>query len=563
MSKDRIVALNELLTRARHAYYVENAPIMTDREFDVQEKELKDLVAANPQFAALASVIKTVGSDLSNGGRVNHAKPMRSIENFYTPDDYAGWYDVQALDGNSVMVSEQKFDGISVSLIYENGKLLRALTRGDGVSGEEITEQVKATGNIPASISIPEIQNIEIRAELVMAASTLKTLNEKLAAAGQKTYANTRNLCAGTMKQKDTSNIRERNIQIRPWDVMGDGLPDSRIERLRMIAKAGFPAPMGVVVTDRASLLKALHAQLESNKTSDIPADGVVLKIDSVKASNTLGVSSNYANYQICYKPQSSASMTYLRNVVWQIGRTGKLTPVGECDPVNLAGAEVRRAALCNITYIREKNLTLNAKIEMLRSGEVIPQIVRVVEDGDTKIEVPTNCPECQTKLEVLDDSGIETSWCTNAECPGRVRDLFHFIADRDILEIDGLGPDMASKLAAGYARTVGELMTFANEANQGIEDFGRRRLRQEYAQEGLQQHDRRDAGLYRKGEDRVLGSLDRLLRNPTGKQEPGQDHRQGDAPHVRGYERPPGLPGKVRLNEHRGHGPRQEGTDR
>ena len=254
-----------------------------------------------------------------------------------------------------------------------------------------------------------------------------------------------------------------------------------------MIAKAGFPAPLGVIVTDSSKLIIALRAQLEKNKTSDVNADGVVLKIDSVKASETLGVGSNYANFQICFKPQSASNFTYLRNVVWQIGRTGKLTPVGECDPVVLAGAEVRRAALCNITYIREKNLTLNAKIEMLRSGDVIPQIVKVIEEGDKKIEVPTHCPECKTKLEILDDTGIETSWCTNAECPGRVRDLFAFIGDRDILEVDGLGPEMAGKLASeGYARTVGELFDFANEAAAHLKTVGEDRFTKVMAKKGF-----------------------------------------------------------------------------
>lgn len=468
--KSRVVELNQKIADARNAYYVLVKPIMTDREFDLLEKELKDLVAANSSLASLAPSLKQVGSDLSNGGRVKHAIAMKSIENHYTEAEYLAWYETQAMDGNGVMVEEPKFDGISVSLIYEQGRLVRALTRGDGESGEEITEQVKATGNIPVFLVSKDLVNIEVRGELVMKTSTLTKINAKLTTTGQKTYASTRNLCAGTMKQKDLTNIPERDIEIRPWDVLGVGLPDSRLERLRMIAKAGFPAPLGVVVTDSSKLIIILRTLLTQNKTSDVNADGVVLKIDSVKACDTLGLSSNYANYQICFKPQSASNTTYLRNVVWQIGRTGKLTPVGECDPVVLAGAEVRRAALCNITYIREKKLTLNAKIEMLRSGDVIPQIVKVIEDGDIEIKVPTHCPECKTKLEVLDEdrTGVETSWCQNAECPGRVRDLFAFIGDRDILEVDGLGPEMATKLASeGYARTVGELFIFANEASE------------------------------------------------------------------------------------------------
>lgn len=379
--QEQISILNALITRARKAYYQDNSPIMTDREFDLKEKELKDLVAANPQFAALAPELKKVGSDLSDGGRVKHARAMRSIENHYTENDYAGWFEAQAMDGNGTMVSEPKFDGISCSIIYEKGRLVRALTRGDGDSGELITEQVKATGNIPVFLVSDKLVNIEVRGELVMKNSTLKLINDKLTAAGKKTYANTRNLTAGTMKQQDLTNIPERDIQIRPWDVMGAGLPDSRLERLNMIAKAGFPAPLGVVVKTRAELLKALHAQLEKNKTSDVNADGVVLKIDSVKASETLGVSSNYANYQICFKPQSAKGETHLREVVWQVGRSGKLTPVGIVDPITLAGAVITRVNLNNISYIRDMKLRINSRVSICRSGDVIPVIERVLDE--------------------------------------------------------------------------------------------------------------------------------------------------------------------------------------
>ncbi len=378
-----VKSLNALLESAREAYYVKHAPLMSDADFDRKERELKELVAKNPDLKQYAPVLKQVGSDLSNGGRVKHAKPMRSIENHYTEDDYAAWYDAQALDGNGVMVEEPKYDGISVSLVYESGMLVRALTRGDGDSGEEITKQVWATGNVPTAVSAANFPtgSVTIRGELVMKNSTLKKINEKLAAAGQKIYASTRNLCAGTMKQKDLTNIPERDIQIRPWDVIGAGLPDSRLERLRLIAKEGFPAPGGSIVTSREHLLANLKVLLESNKTSDVNADGVVLKIDSVKASETLGVGSNYANFQICFKPQSAKGETHLREVVWQVGRSGKLTPVGILDPITLAGAVITRVNLNNISYIRDMKLKINSRVSLVRSGDVIPVIESVLEE--------------------------------------------------------------------------------------------------------------------------------------------------------------------------------------
>jgi DNA ligase (NAD+) len=376
----RIAELNSQLEDARVAYYQHAAPIMTDAEYDAKEHELKSLIKKNPELAKSAPVVSTVGSDLTAGGRVKHAIPMKSIENHYTTDDYAAWYDTQALDGNGVMVEEPKYDGISISAIFVNGKLVRALTRGDGESGEDITAAVRATGNIP--VSLPSGKTLEVRGELVMKNSTLAKINAKLAAAGLKTYASTRNLCAGTMKQKDLTNIPERDIQIRPWDVLGKDLPDSRLKRLHLIAKDGFPAPLGVIVTDRATLLATLNTLLANNKISDVNADGVVLKIDSVKASETLGVGSNYANFQICFKPQSAKGETYLREVLWQVGRSGKVTPVGILDPVTLAGAVITRVNLNNISYIREMKLRINSRVLICRSGDVIPVIERVL-DGD------------------------------------------------------------------------------------------------------------------------------------------------------------------------------------
>jgi DNA ligase (NAD+) len=215
---------------------------------------------------------------------------------------------------------------------------------------------------------------------------------------------------------------------------------------------------------------------LAANKESDVIADGVVVKAESHKDRARMGNSSKVANYQVCFKPQSASGTTYLRSIEWQVGRQGKLTPVATCDPVPLAGAMVTRASLNNITWIDTMGLKLGAKVEMLRSGDVIPQIVKVIDEGDTKIMPPTVCPECFSKLEVLDEerSGIITHWCQNYECVGRVRDLFSFISSRDVLEIDSLGPEMATKIVTGgYARDIGELFEFHTEAMQGLKTFG------------------------------------------------------------------------------------------
>jgi DNA ligase (NAD+) len=391
----RIVNLNQQLIEAADAYYKKASPIMSDVAFDASEKELKQLVAAYPLYASLATYLQKVGSDLKAvSGRTPHRIPMLSIENMYTEEDFLAQYD---RFGGVPVVIEPKFDGVSISMTYVDGELTKALTRGDGTSGEDMTAQVRCT-EIPTSlgkvlsrsngepVKVPAL--VEIRGELVMHETTLKALNAKYAASGQKTYANTRNLTAGTMKlnpAKYADTIRERKITIRPWDVIADQVPDSRIERLRMIKNAGFSEPEGILLTDRSQVIPALRKMLELNKTADIYRDGVVMKVDSVKTSRSLGLASKYTNYQTCFKPQGDKGVTYLREVVWQVGRTGRISPVGIVDPIVLAGATITRVNLNNITWIRAMRIKLGSRISLLRSGSVIPVVERVLDDDPSK----------------------------------------------------------------------------------------------------------------------------------------------------------------------------------
>src|SRR5271166_1723108 len=476
-----IINLNSQLIEAADAYYKKATPILSDAAFDAFEKELKQLVAANPKLASLATYLNKVGSDLSTSGRVSHRIPMLSIENMYTEEDFLAQYD---RFGGVPVVIEPKFDGISVSLTYVDGKLTKALTRGDGTSGEDMTAQVRCTeiptylGNVLPSngvaVKVPAL--VEIRGELVMHETTLLALNAKYAASGQKTYANTRNLTAGTMKlnaAKYADTIRERKITIRPWDVIADQVPDSRYERRKMIKNAGFGGREGILLTDRSQVIPALRKMLELNKTADIYRDGVVMKVDSVKTSRSLGLASKYTNYQTCFKPQGDKAETYVREIMWQIGRTGKLTPVAICDPVVLAGATLTRVTINNTTWIKEMGLTIGAKVLMLRSGGVIPKIEAVIDPTGDPIVAPKNCPECSQKLDVFEDSTADATehiYCTNSNCPGRVVGHFCFVGDRDVLEIDGLGPELSAMLIkGGYARNIAELVEFAEETNNAI----------------------------------------------------------------------------------------------
>lgn len=385
--REEVVSLNARLTEASEAYYKKNQPILTDAEFDTLERRLKTLVADSPLLAGLAPFLTAVGNDITASGRVSHARPMLSIENKYEEQDLIDWY--AGLPGAPAVCLEPKFDGISVSLLYKNRHLVRALTRGDGKSGEDITAQVHAVVSIPKILTADLPSELEVRGELVMRNSTLERLNKKAEEKGGKIYSSTRNLTGGTMKLKDTSLIPDRDIQIMPWDVLGDdnALPDSGFERLALLTKSGFPEPLGGLAYDGVSVGMLLHRKLMERQTvlrdvMSLETDGVVIKVDSHSLRAKLGVGSKYTNYQVCFKPQSARGETYLREVIWQVGRSGKLTPVGVVDPINLAGATITHVTLNNITWIRTIGLKLNSRISLIRSGDVIPLVEKVL-DGD------------------------------------------------------------------------------------------------------------------------------------------------------------------------------------
>jgi DNA ligase (NAD+) len=375
-----------------------------------------------------------------------------------------------------VCLFEAKQDGVSAELCYVNGRLTQAVTRGTGSEGEDMTAQVRALRNVPQVLAqaplLDMAKEIRVRGELVMRDGELDRINAEATAKGAKTYASTRNLTAGTLKQKDLSVVSSRDLILIPWDMYSptedSNLPDSAYDRMRLLETVGFPKYLGVRVEKESEVVPAIDDILALNSKSDVRADGVVIKVDSHKLRKELGVESKFTNWMTCFKPQSASGTTYLRDIVWQIGRQGALTPVGICDPVVLAGANVTRATLNNETYIATMGLMIDCKVKMLRSGDVIPQIIELVDGTGTPIVLPTHCPECNTPITVWTEpkSKITTRFCENAECPGRICGLFSYIGGRDILEIDGLADDMASKIVkGGFARNLGELFEFQTEA--------------------------------------------------------------------------------------------------
>lgn len=392
----QIDSLNQQLEDARRAYYA-GEPIMSDAEYDALEQELAGLAAASyaanypkdPVDEFLPSVLTTVGTDAP--GRIKHRSPMRSIENKYTYEELVKWVDdIQAdngLDHWPVVTLGSKWDGISASITYERGQIVQALTRGDGEAGESILPQILASPRIPNKLH--DAFSIEIRGELVIQRSTMERLNVELAAAGKKPYVSTRNLVAGTMKLQDLAEVTRREVRFIPWEVRQTsviGYLDHLAARLQLqeLADLGFGLPDDVTINNADELIAALNRMVPtlSDVNAEVGRDGLVLKINSWPLREKLGVGSKFANYQTCFKAQNAKTETILKEVVWQVGRQGRLTPVGIVEPVVLAGATIERVTLNNLSWIRDMGLKLGSRVMLMRSGDVIPKIVEVL-DGE------------------------------------------------------------------------------------------------------------------------------------------------------------------------------------
>lgn len=472
-----IETLNSQLIDAQVAYYAGD-PILSDGEYDALEAQLISLVNANSNFANLATVLTRVGDSKNSLTRIKHDRPMLSIENYYTPESYIA----AAKNYGDVVLEEPKRDGISCELSYKNGRLIRAVTRGDGEAGEDMTEQVHACKYIPQYFggkNLPKNlpSDLRIRGELVMRKSELARIN----ALGGKQYSNTRNLVAGTMKQQDMSIVASREILLMPWDMYSpdqdDLLPDSAIARMNLAYALGFPKYEGIAVATSAkgAIEGALNKLLEFIKTTDVVCDGVVIKADSHKVRNTLGVAEKFTRYQHCFKPQNLSAQTKLAGIEFGLGRTGKVTPVAILEPVDLGGAMISRANLCNETYMENLDIMIGSIVKILRSGDVIPYITGVVNNkGARKLPFPTHCPSCNSILRIQNDSGIAQRFCDNSACPGKAAQQFVYIGHRDTLEIDNLGASMSAELVDFDITNIADLFEFGNASLNSAASFSK-----------------------------------------------------------------------------------------
>ena len=452
----RILQLREELHAHNYRYYVENAPVISDQEFDFLMHELQDLEAKHPELFDPNSPTQRVGSDLNNEFEtVVHSRPMLSLGNTYNREEVADfWQRVsEGLMGAPFQVCcELKFDGLSISLHYEEGRLVRAVTRGDGVQGDDVTANVRTIRSIPLQLPADGDwpQQFEIRGEVLMPWKSFDRLNAERERAGEPLFANPRNAASGTLKSKNSSTVAQRGLDAYLYYLLGDGIPgDGHYQNLEAAARWGFQISKNMQL---ASSLEEVYAYIDywdkERRNLPVATDGVVLKVNSLAQQKSLGMTAKSPRWAIAYKFQAEQAETTLRQVVFQVGRTGAVTPVANMDPVQLAGTQVRRATLHNADVMTSLDLHIGDRVLVEKGGEIIPKIVGKAEADNSKLKIQNskiefveNCPVCGSKL--VRYEGEAAHYCPNdTGCPplilGRIE---HFIS-RKAMNINSLGPE-------------------------------------------------------------------------------------------------------------------------
>ena len=454
--KQRIEQLRQELHEHNYRYYVLNQPVIGDQEFDLMMHELQDLEARHPEMADPNSPTQRVGSDLQTGFRqVAHRYPMLSLANTYNEQDVRDWYESvrKGLAGEDFEVCcEMKYDGLSISLTYVDGHLMQAVTRGDGVQGDDVTQNVKTIRTIPLILpgkGYP--REFEIRGEILMPWASFERLNAEREAAEEPLFANPRNAASGTLKSLDSRVVAQRSLDAYLYYLLGEELPaDGHFENLEAARNWGFKISEGMrKVKTVEEIIDFINYWDTERKNLPVATDGIVLKVNSLRQQRSLGYTAKSPRWAIAYKFKAERECTRLLEVTYQVGRTGAVTPVANMEPVQLAGTVVKRATLNNEDFIRSFDLHIGDMVYVEKGGEIIPKIVGVNIDERPIISQPVQfikrCPECGTPLVRYEG---EAAWyCPNdAGCPPQIKGrIEHFIA-RKAMNIDSLGPETVNE---------------------------------------------------------------------------------------------------------------------
>ncbi|MDD5856284.1 MAG: NAD-dependent DNA ligase LigA [Prevotella sp.] len=450
--KNRILDLRRQLHEHNNRYYVLNSPIISDMEFDMLMHELQDLEAQHPDMFDENSPTQRVGSDLNKEfTQVTHKYPMLSLSNTYSQQDVANFYDSvsRGLGGEPFDICcELKYDGLSISLTYVDGRLIRAVTRGDGVHGDDVTANVRTIRSIPLVLNDGDWpREFEIRGEVLMPWRVFDRLNEEREAAGEPLFANPRNAASGTLKSQNTALVASRKLDAYLYYLLGDNLPsDNHYDNLVHARRWGFKISEGMSVAKTPEdIYNYIQHWDTERKQLPVATDGIVLKVNSLRQQRVLGYTAKSPKWAIAYKFKAERECTRLDEVTFQVGRTGAVTPVAIMQPVLLAGTTVKRATLNNEDFIRSLDLHIGDYVYVEKGGEIIPKIVGVDIDRRPLIAQPVTfvrkCPECGATLVRYEG---EAAWyCPNdTQCPPQIKGRIEHFISRKAMNIDSLGPE-------------------------------------------------------------------------------------------------------------------------
>ena len=483
-AEQEIKALREELAEQNYKYYVLSAPTMSDREFDEKMHRLQELEAAHPEMYDPESPTQKVGSDIvesrkskveSGEGfpRIRHRYPMLSLANTYSREEVEDW--VRKLPANVEIVAELKYDGLSISLWYENGKLVHAVTRGDGTEGDDVLPNIKTITSIPQTLTNTP-KRLELRGEVLLPWERFEALNKQREEQEEPLFANPRNAASGTLKLQDSKEVARRGLTCYLYYMLGEELPGkTHYERLELARKWGFPVSDAIKVCKNVDEVMAFIAYWDTErKNLPVATDGIVLKVNDLAEQEELGYTAKSPRWAIAYKFAAERQLTLLKQITYQVGRTGVVTPVANLEPVQLSGTMVQRATLHNEDFIRQLGIQEGDKVYVEKGGEIIPKIVGKEErptptlprrEGEnTNYQFITHCPECGTKLVRVEG---EAAWrCPNeVSCPPQLKGKLEHFVSRKAMNIEGLGSETIALLYdKGLLHSIADIYSLKQE---------------------------------------------------------------------------------------------------
>ncbi len=479
-AKKRVKELTRQINEHNYRYYVQARPVISDHAYDMLVKELEKIEHQYPELREINSPTQRVGGQITKKFPVvKHDYPMLSLGNTYSREELIAFDNRVAKSLGEVYeyVCELKFDGIAIGLTYENGSLLRAVTRGDGIQGDEVTTNVKTIRSIPLQVNHPEVPpKFEVRAEIVMPHQSFQLLNSDKEMAGELPFANPRNAAAGSLKLQDSALVAKRNLDCFSYGLLGEKLGfTSHWDSIKIIEKWGFKVSQYTRLCQDMEAVFSFIAECEKMRPSlPFDIDGVVIKVNEYKQQAKLGFTSKFPRWAISYKFKAEQGITRLMNITYQVGRTGAVTPVAELEPVLIAGSKVKRASVYNADKMHDLDLHINDMVYVEKGGDIIPKITGVDKQsrqpGAAKIDFPEKCPECGSGL--LRNDGEAIHYCPNTtECPPQIQGKIDHFTSRRAMNIESLGPERTAVLIRhGKIHQIADLYELGHEDILGLE---------------------------------------------------------------------------------------------